>query len=607
MPRNPTGNRPGKPRGRYGKPKVKDNAKPNASTRAKKRASRKTKVGQTLVLEPQKGPQEAFLSSDADIVIYGGAAGGGKTFGLLLETIRHLDVPGFGATIFRRTNPQIRSQGALWDESMNIYPHLDGRPNESRLYWRFPSSAEIQFRTLEYENDKMGWMGSQICLICFDELTHFTSETFFYMLSRNRSICGVKPYVRCTCNPDSDNWVRDFIDWWIGKDGYPVKDRSGVVRYFIRCGDNIIWGSSKNELLRKDASFVAEYEAKKEEYKLKKGKLRKEYSNHKLRLSSCELSKYFDVKDDESELRFRDALAKMKQEFTSALYHLKSRAADSIKSFTFISANIKDNPILLKTNPGYLGSLKSLPLVERRRLLEGDWNCRAEAGKFMNKDWFELVDPVNIPKKGRECRFFDFAATKPTKKNRDPDWTVGVKIRKSDGVYYIVDIVKARDNPAKIQELFLKTVQSDRRLADDLGNEYLVRWEEEPGASGKSESYRIQTLLAGFNCRGVSTGGKNKEARARSLAIQAEIGNVKMANCDWAPATLNVLHNFTDQLQQHDDEVDGCSGAFNELTSVYIHPTIADDEEEVQISNEERAKSREAAYLALEEEFLMGG
>jgi len=245
-------------------------------------------------------------------------------------------------------------------------------------------------------------------------------------------------------------------------------------------------------------------------------------------------------------------------------------------------------------------------------LLDGNWNIKSEAGKFFNQDWFEVVSPESVPKKGRECRFFDFAATKASSKNRDPDFTVGVKIRKCSGIYFIIDIVKVRDNPAKIQEVFLRTVQTDKRVADDLSNEYLVRWEQEPGASGKSETYRLQSMLAGLNCKGVSTGGKNKEVRARSMAIQCEIGNVKVVQADWTKEFLSVMHNFTDVDQKHDDEVDGCSGAFNELTSVFIHPTIVDDEseeltkEEMEAAQEERAKAREEAYNEMQEEWLMG-
>jgi len=72
---------------------------------------------QEIIIGPQPGPQELFLSTPADICIYGGAAGGGKSFGLLLEALRHIDNPQYGAVIFRRTYPEIMNKGGLWDES----------------------------------------------------------------------------------------------------------------------------------------------------------------------------------------------------------------------------------------------------------------------------------------------------------------------------------------------------------------------------------------------------------------------------------------------------------------------------------------------------------
>jgi hypothetical protein len=96
------------------------------------------------------------------------------------------------------------------------------------------------FDYISRDGDVKKWQGSQICFIGFDELTHFSKYQFFYMLSRNRSICGVKPYIRATTNPESDSWVAEFISWWIDQDtGYPIKERSGKKRYFIRIGDDI--------------------------------------------------------------------------------------------------------------------------------------------------------------------------------------------------------------------------------------------------------------------------------------------------------------------------------------------------------------------------------
>ena len=213
-----------------------------------------------VMLKPQPGAQETFLSTPADVAVYGGAAGGGKSYALLLECLRHISaVKGFGATIFRKTSPQIRNQGGLWDESVAIYSPI-GTPIETTLKWKFaPHGNTIKFAHLDYEKDVLNYQGAQIPLIGFDELTHFSQSQFFYMLSRNRSACGVRPYVRCTTNPDPDSWLAGFISWWIDQDtGYPIMERSGVVRWFARIGDDIEWGYSKVELIERFPEILTE-------------------------------------------------------------------------------------------------------------------------------------------------------------------------------------------------------------------------------------------------------------------------------------------------------------------------------------------------------------
>lgn len=211
------------------------------------------------IIKPQKGYQEKVLSNSADIVISGAAAGVGKTYALLLEPIRHIDNKDFGTVIFRRTSPQIRNEGGLWDTSREIYPYSGAVPKESSLEWLFKSGAKLKFSHLEYEKNVFDWQGSQIPLIGFDELTHFTEKMFFYLLSRNRSTCGVRPYVRATCNPDPESWVARLIEWWIDwETGYPIPERDGVIRYFIKNGEDYIWGDTAEEVIQKAWFFLEE-------------------------------------------------------------------------------------------------------------------------------------------------------------------------------------------------------------------------------------------------------------------------------------------------------------------------------------------------------------
>src|SRR5580765_5377768 len=105
-------------------------------------------------LGPQLGPQEMFLSTTADIAIYGGAAGGGKTYALLLEPCRHLDNGDFGAVIFRREAIQITSEGGLFDTSFQIYMRIDGTPKMSpHRMWTFPNGSTVTFSHLHNEHD----------------------------------------------------------------------------------------------------------------------------------------------------------------------------------------------------------------------------------------------------------------------------------------------------------------------------------------------------------------------------------------------------------------------------------------------------------------------
>ena len=458
-------------------------------------------------IRPQRGPQELFLRSSADIVIYGGAAGGGKTFGLLLEPTRHIHNPDFSAVIFRRTSPQITNPGGLQSTAQQLYPLIGGKATQpdSGITWKFPSGAVVRFAHLQHDKHRYDWQGAQVPLIAFDELTHFSEEQFFYMLSRNRSLCGVRPYVRATTNPDAGSWVARFIAWWIDPDsGYAIPERAGVVRWFVRLDEDLVWADRPEDL------------------------------------------------PDPPPLP--DELAALAGE------------ASQVKSVTFIPAKLQDNPILMRKNPEYLANLMAQPLIERERLLSGNWKILPSGGKVFNRAWFEIVPAHKVPPGGVECRFWDFAATAKKLKGDDPDYTAAVLVRHVGDTYYILDCLAVQANAAEVDRLFLSTTQRDRERLRRDGDRtrYLVRWEEEPGSASKRETRRLVQLLDGFDAAGVPS-TDDKIQRAKGLASQSEHGFVVLQQGDWNEGWLTHMHHQPDW--PHDDIMDASSGAHRALTS----------------------------------------
>lgn len=447
-----------------------------------------------MSLRAQPGRQQRFLSCPADIAIMGGAAGGGKTYALLLEPTYHYKVPKFAAVFFRRNYPQIMMPGGLWEESHDIYTLLGGRPLKGERKWTFGSGATVEFRHMEHESDKYKYQGAQICLECWDQLEEMTEGQFFYLLSRNRSMCGVKPYVRATCNPDPDSFLADFISWWIADDGYADLDKEGKVRWMVRVGERIVWADTKQELA---------------------------------------------------------------EQYPPPDY--------DPKSVTFIPATVFDNPALIQSNPGYLANLMALPPVERERLLGdarrgGNWMIRPTAGTLFNRAWFETVRAV--PAGGVECRYWDFAATEKEVGGRDPDFTASVRMRCVDGFFYVLDCTADRVGQAKADRMVRNLARQDGAECAEQGVRQMVRWEQEPGASGKREAQRLARMLAGHDARAVVSRG-DKLVRAHGLSAQASVGNVKLRRGRWNEAWLVHMHNQPETAKK--DIMDASSGAFNSL------------------------------------------
>lgn len=452
-------------------------------------------------IRPQAGPQTKFSQCGADIAIYGGSAGSGKTYALELEPLKYctnVEYEGYSCVIFRRSIPAIRNPGSLWDQSFELYQEHGGESASSTLEWKWPGAGKIKFAHLEYETTVFDWHASQITLICFDELTEFTQKQFFYMLSRNRSKCGVRPYFRATCNPDADSWVAEFISWWIDPEtGFFIPERSGKVRFFVRVGDDLRWANHPEDLTH-------------------------------------ELLGIPRFAPDGTEIPIRPM------------------------SVTFIGSSIYDNKELLKSDPDYLAKLLSLPTVERERLLNGNWKIKPAPGLFFNRAWVEIVD--ELPNDLQFKRGWDLAATEKTQGN-NPDATSSTKIGKDimKKIYYVTDSTNLMGSPYMV-DTHIKVVSGKEGEGGD--GPTIEQWfPQDPGQAGKSQMKYFQTMLDGVPVRSTPEVG-DKITRFSPFSATAQAGRVKILRGPWNNRWFANLEAFPDPKSK-DDDVDSTSRAFN--------------------------------------------
>ena len=394
------------------------------------------------------------------------------------------------------------SPGGLWDSSKKIYSYVKGcYPLKTpKLHWTFPSGASVNFAHLGSDEDCLSWQGSQITMLGFDELTHFSEYQFFYMLSRNRTDSGISPYIRATCNPDADSWVAGFISWWIDQEtGYPVPDRSGKVRWMVRINEVIHWYDSIEEAVKAAV---------------------------------------------ESGIEEREA-------------------ARMPKTVTFIASTLQDNKILMANDPGYLANLLALSLVERERLLKGNWKIKAAAGLMFKRTKVNILEvlPTDVI---LWARGWDLAATSEDE-DGNPAYTAGVLIgKRRNGRYIVADVINRRLDSAEVRELIKMTCIADRAKYGKV----TTRLPQDPGQAGKAQAQSFLKFLSGFIVKILPESG-DKVTRAEPFSAQwlglegMDKGNVDVLAAGWNEEYFNQLESFPQS--KFKDMVDASSSAFGEI------------------------------------------
>lgn len=488
-------------------------------------------MADTIIIKPQKGKQELALNIEVDVLIYGGAAGSGKSRLLLMKPLAFMDDPNFECVFFRRTTKALDKAGSLWPEGKKLYRPFNPKIRQQAHQIIFDSGATITMDHLEHNEltAEANHQGTQYSAVFFDELTHFSQEAFLYMIGRLRSASEADSFCMASCNPDFDSWVLNWVEWYLDESGTPDPDKCGTIRYFVTVDERPVFADTREELIEAYPDLCYQ-------------------------------------KDNDG-----------------------NEVLVPPQSFAFIGGTIFDNPALIKANPGYLASLKAQTAVNRARLLDGNWYARPEGSGYFLRSWLNKVDK---PPNGITVRAWDKASSEPSDVERFPDFTASVKMIKSrDGRYCIVGDYhpenedrhgpykgKFREKPGARDTLMVKQALHDKKHC-------VVILPVDPGQAGKTE---FQESAKKFIEHGIpvkadpAPSNKSKLTKFSPFSSACELGLVDIVESSFPDAqTLNQFYKELEAFdgerstrQRKDDIPDACASAFNTLAESRGAPIV---------------------------------
>ena len=238
----------------------------------------------------------------------------------------------------------------------------------------------------------------------------------------------------------------------------------------------------------------------------------------------------------------------------------------------FIASKLEDNRYLDLDD--YESALKKLDPVTYKKLRWGDWEVQP-AGRMFKGEWFieRKIDASELPLNAPVLRAWDLAASKPSVKNRDPDYTAGTKwmIDIPGKRLIVVDQVAIREDPGTTEKFIRATAINDGYLCEQW-------FEIEGGATGKSyQAHLEKNILPDFSCQGERPSA-NKEIRAKPLSAACERGDVWIVNGEYVTPMLDEWCTFPDS--DHKDRTDSASLGYKRAAQIYAKHFVGNIDEE---------------------------